>query len=398
MVGKTEEEHDLRLIALMKRARERGLVFNSTKCSIKQKSITFFGNTYSAVGISPDPAKIRDLQQMPSPQNREELQKFLGLMTYLGAFIPRLSAESYLLRDLLKDGTPFIWEENHQRVYERLKELISEESILAYYDTCKAVALEVDASMKGLGACIVQDGRPVMFASKTLTKTQSNYSNIEREMLAVMYGVERFHTYLYGRRFTIVTDHKPLEIICNKPVTAAPPRLQRMLLRIQGFDYEVKYRPGEEMTVPDTLSRLPSARNSDPITMDIRVDDFNLDLINFSDAKKGELRRETMKCPVLNALMETIHQGWPENIKQLPTALRSFWSYRESLGIEDGIIFKGKQVLIPTSMQDDILRQLHVGHQGIEKTRLLARETVYWPRINEDIKGMVERCSPCQEL
>ena len=98
----------------------------------------------------------------------------------------------------------------------------------------------------------MQEGRPVVYASKMLTKTQANYSNIEREMLALVHGVERFHTYLYRRQFKIITDHKPLEMICAKPIISAPPRLQRMLLKIQGYGYAVEYRPGKGMVLSDT--------------------------------------------------------------------------------------------------------------------------------------------------
>ena len=160
-------------------------------------------------------------------------------MTYLGSFIPNLSSLSYTLRDLLKENTQWTWDTHHQRAFERLKEAITEESQIAFYDTCKPVTLEADASMKGIGAALVEDKGPVAYASKSLTKTQANYSNIEREMLALVHGVERFHTYLYGRAFTIHSDHKPLEVICGKPISAAPPRLQRMLLKIQDYDYTV---------------------------------------------------------------------------------------------------------------------------------------------------------------
>ena len=161
-------------------------------------------------------------------------------------------------------------------------------------------------------------------------------------------SVECLHTYLYGRAFTIHSDHKPLEVICGKPISAAPPRLQRMLLKIQDYDYTVKYIPGAQMVISDTLSRLPNPTANEAVDLDIRVDAIELDLINFSPAKQEQLRTETRKCAVMNALAvrSNLSQGWPENIKQLPSAIQPFWSYRDTLGIEDGIIFKGRQVLI----------------------------------------------------
>ena len=110
--------------------------------------------------------------------------------------------------------------------------------------------------MKGLGACLLQDNKPAAFASKALTSVEARYANIERELLAVVYGCERFHTYLYGRSFTVESDHKPLESIHLENLIAAPPRLQRMLLRLQTYNLVIRYRPGKEMTVADALSRL----------------------------------------------------------------------------------------------------------------------------------------------
>ena len=152
------------------------------------------------------------------------------------------------------------------------------------------------------------------------------------------------------------------------------------------------------MVISDTLSRLPNPHATGPVDLDTRIDDISLDLINFSDGKKNPLlQAETRKCPTLNALSEVIYNGWPRNIKELPDSLRQYWTYRDVLGMENGVIFKGKQVVVPEPLQKDILYQLHEGHQGIEKTKLLARETVYWPRINDDISRLVNSCHSCQE-
>ena len=187
--GATQEEHDERLVALLEVANSSGLVFNSAKCTIKQKSISFFSNIYSAEGISPDPSKVQDIHEMPVPQDKEDLQCFLGLMTYMGCFFRNLSQRASILRDLLKKDVPFEWAEDHQVVFNELKVAITHEARMVYYDVKKPITLEVDASMKGLSAALVQEEKPVAFASKTLTKTQTNYSNIEREMLALVHVV-----------------------------------------------------------------------------------------------------------------------------------------------------------------------------------------------------------------
>lgn len=408
VMGRTEEEHDRNLIALMDRAVQKGLVFNSQKCLIKQKKIEFFGNIYSAEGVMPDPKKVRDIQQMPAPTNKEEVHTFLGMLTYLSQYISKFSDKTAVLRDLLKKDSLWCWDEVHQQAFEALKTQVTCESTLCYFDVNKPVTLEVDASMKGLGAAIIQENKPIAFGSKALTDTQSRYSNIEREMLAIVFGCERYHTLLYGKEFTVVTDHKPLVTICHKPIHSAPARLQRMLLRIQGYNFTIKYRPGAQMILADALSRLPSAENRGDVDLDLRIDDVTIQIesdklrdicmINFTADRRESIARETANDPALNALKEVIYAGWPDNIKELASQLRPYWAYRDELAIEGGVIFKGRQVVIPPPLRDGILAKLHQGHQGIEKTRRLCRESCYWPNINKDVEKICTSCQLCQEF
>jgi hypothetical protein len=145
----------------------------------------------------------------------------------MGPFIPNLSSITAPLREILKKKNTFEWIENYQRAFDKVKQAISEEITLNYFDSTKEIVLQVDASTKGLGAALIQEGKPVAFASKSLTDAQTRYANIEREMLAIVYGCERFHTYLFRRPVIVHTDHKPLESIHLKHLTSAPPRLQR---------------------------------------------------------------------------------------------------------------------------------------------------------------------------
>ena len=226
-------------------------------------------------------------------------------------------------------------------------------------------------------------------------------------MLAIVHGIQRYHTYLYGRLFKVITDHEPLVTICAKALHAAPPRLQRMLLKIQGYNFEIEYRPGDQMILADTLSRLPNPINNHDVDLDVRVDGLALAaeepqhvtiaLVNFPAAKQQLLKDETLRDPVLNALKEVIYNGWPDTVKELPSDLRAYLSFRDELAVEAGVISKGRQILVPPSMQKDILKQLHSGHKGVEKKRRLARESVYWVKINSDIENTCKSCESCQE-
>ena len=310
--GDTEAEHDKNLWNLLAEAEKSGLVFNSAKCVIKQDQIEYFGMVFGPGGMKPDERKVADLKAMPVPNSKAELQEFLGLITYLSPFIHNLSAHAEPIRKLLCKDVPFEWSPDHQHVYDHLKTLISIEACLKYYDTEAPTYLMTDASQRGLGAALLQpdrqqDGgytqelRPVAFVSKSLSKAQGNYANIEREMLAITYGIKRLHTYLYNRHFTVLSDHKPLEMICNKPLKVAPPRLQAMMLAIQDYDFKVKYIPGRDIGLADALSRLPNPENTDDIKLDIRIEH-----VKFTDSKLTAIRNSVANDPVLNELRDII--------------------------------------------------------------------------------------------
>ena len=179
--SKDDKDHDANLVNLFNVAQKEGLVFNSAKCAIKQESVTFFGGIFSAKGYSPDPGKIQGISDMPAPQTKQELQSFLGAVNYLQTFVLHLSHHTEPLRVLLKKENTFAWDQNANDSFQRIKGLL-ENSLLKplwYYDRNKPVILQCDASLKGLGACIIQDGKPIAFASKSLMDTKTRYANIK---------------------------------------------------------------------------------------------------------------------------------------------------------------------------------------------------------------------------
>ena len=261
---KDDRDHDTNIINLFNVAQKEGLMFNSKKCTIKQESVTFFGGVFSAEGYSPNPEKIQGISGMTPPQMKQELQSFLGAVNYLQTFIPHLSLNTEPLCALLKKENCFTWDENTNTCFQKTKSQLQKALLrpLRYYDRTKPVTLQCDASLMGLGTCIIQ-GQPIAFASKSLMDTETHYANIKRELLAIVYGCEKFHTYLYGRTFIVETDHKPLEMISLKNLTAVPAQLQRILLHLQQYDLIITYRPGKEMLLADALSRLPSRTNTE---------------------------------------------------------------------------------------------------------------------------------------
>ena len=341
-------------------------------------------------GVHPDPKKCDNIKEKPAPTNVKELQQFLGMVQYMSPFIPKLSTLTDPLRKLLGKEREWQWTKSHEKAFQDIKNAIHTEVTLSYYDPRKVTVLEVDSSMVGIGAALIQEGKPIAFASKSMTETEARYANIERELLAVVFALERFHTYIYGKPVIVQSDHKPLENIQHKNLAKAPPRLQRMLLRIQPYNCTIQYKPGKEMIFADYLSR-----NSPNTAPEIELDKI-VHQVSISEEKYKTLQEETAKDTTLNCLKSQIIQGWPEKVQDLPQAIKKYWTVRDYLSIEDGLILKNTAIIIPKSMQDYILLKLHEAHQGVEKCQLKARDNVFWIGMSKDIADKVKTCTICE--
>ena len=393
--GRDLSDHDANLRAVMERARETGLRFNADKCKIRCTEIPFFGNIISASGLKPDPQKIEAITNMDPSPSLADLQTFLGMVQFLSRFVPQLASLSACLWDLTKKDSEFQWGPEHQSAVDKVKQAVTSANSLKYFDSTKPVTIQVDASTRGLGATLFQDQGPIEYRSKLLTETEARYSNIEREMLAVVHGLEKFHYFAYGRHVTVETDHKPLESIFKKHISSAPPRIARMMLRIQKYDVEIKYVPGKDIPVADALSRVSPCPGDTIDGLDVSVHELHLHL-NATPTRINQIKEETAKDEVLLSLRAVITQGWPDTRSECPPHLHAYWNYRDELTVADGIILKGTRILVPKSLHADVLQQLHYAHQGAEKCKLRAKGSVFWANINHDIEEMVKRCAPCQ--
>ena len=172
------------------------------------------GHVLSADGLKPDVEKVKAVREMPVPSDKQCVQRFLGMMNYLQKFVPKLSEITTPLRDLIKSDTEFLWDEQvHGAALNEAKRIISSTPVLQYFNPSTEPVLQCDASMHGLGACLMQNGQPVAYASRSLTPTEVQYAQIEKELLAIVFGMEKFEAYLYGRKVLVETDHKSLEAI-----------------------------------------------------------------------------------------------------------------------------------------------------------------------------------------
>ena len=223
-----------------------------------------------------------------------------------------------------------------------------------------------------------------MFALRALTGAEKNYQNLERECLAMIWGMEKFHYFLYGKQFTLETNQKPLVSIYRKHMVEISPRIQRLVVR--SFPYQpfnIQYRRGkEDSTGRCALSRVsPTPVEEDGIQLPIVGVNLITSNIPVSSSEIDLIHGETAKDPTLNLLRHYIHMGWPVDRRMLPHKIHTFWNYREDLSMENGLITKGARLMIPSTLRRKVLEQIHEGHLGIEKCMLKARDSVFWPGI-----------------
>ena len=391
--GETLSEHNMRLRRVLERADKQGLKLKRDKAKVALTEVNYVGHILSAEGLKVDRSKVDAIVSMPEPESVEDVKRFLGMVNYIAKFVPNLSSKTEPMRKLLEKDIAWHWHEQQQESFALVKEAICEATCLQYYDPDKPVVLSVDACSTGLGACLRQDDRPVAYGSRTLNKPERNYAQIEKEMLAIAFGCTRFHQYLYGReKVHVETDHKPLEFLFKKPIVEAPPRIQRMMLKVQRYDLDVHYRAGKELLVADTLSR---ATTLPPDDTEDQFEVFLMEDLPISSSRLDDIKMATKEDRTLQIVAEYIQNGWPKDRSQVRPEAAPFWQQRHQLTMCNALMMRGSRIVVPASRQKFMLDQVHVGHQGQERCKRRAREVMFWPGMSNHIENMVEDCEPC---
>lgn len=321
--------------------------------------MTYLGHEISGEGIRPNKEKVRALVEAPSPENFTQLRSYLGLINYYSRFIPNLAHELIELYRLTRKNTDFIWSEKCQCAFERSKELLLSNDLLVHYDQARPIVIHCDASPYGLGAILshVIDGqdRPVLFISCTLTTAQQNYAQLHREALAIVFAVKKFHKYIFGKKFTIYSDHRPLQDIFNekKSMPIAAERLQRWAIFLAMYQYKIEYKKGSRLGNADALSRLPLKMENDIETQNVHAfgESPPVDMIQVAEHTRND--------KVLYKVMKQSSEGWKW---PMPAEKKPFYNKREMLGVENECIFYGNRVLIPNTLKTKILILLHETH------------------------------------
>ena len=347
------------------------------------------GHRISKDGLSIDPSKVSSMRGMEEPCSLETLSRFLGMVNYLAKFLPNITELMNPLLNLLKKDVPWNWSSSQQKSFDSVKEAIMTAPVLAYYDPGKPLTLEDDACEYGIGSALLQGGKPIAFASRSLSDSERRYAQIEKEMLAVTYGLEKFHHYTFGRQVFVVTDHKPLVSISNKPLSKAPKRLQTLLMIAQRYTFELRWSPGTEIPVADVLSRAPVQNPSEEELIHCVTDN------GLRDERLQQIRDATATDQSLTILGEIILKGWPNQKDGVPMEALPYFNYRDELTIQDGIVYRGDRIVVPKALRKDMKNRVHAGHLGINSCLRRARDLIYWPGMSAEIRQHVETCGTC---
>ena len=405
IIGGNKQEHDKALKEVCQALSDNGITLNPDKCIFNANQVTFMGLVFSKEGIRPDPKHIKNLREANPPANMSELRSFLGMSGYSMRFIQNFAQIAHPLRMLAKDNK-WNWTDDCQKAFETLKESLSEHTLLCHYQPEYETEIVVDASLTGLGAVMVQRNQTsdpfhvVAYKSRALKDAETRYSTTEREALAIRWGVKKLRHLLLGApKFKVITDHKPLTYMFNKTHGELPPRIERCVMDIQEFDYEVTHRPGKEC-IADFMSRKHSDRQG---TSPVKVQESQTKNIVQSEICQAihvesaitikEVQQATAEWDLTMKIKKMISER-PKSCKD--PELSPYFRVIDELTIIDGMICKNKKILIPPSLQKRAIRLSHRMHQGISKTKAFARSFCWFPGIDQMIENKIRTCLQCQ--
>ena len=399
--GRTPDEHDRNLRTVLQRLMDMGLRLRKEKCNFRQTSCTYLGHVIDAEGIHPTNDKLIAIEKAPVPKNVQELRSYLGLVHYYHKFLHNVSCLLAPLHALTHVDAEWKWTATHQKAFEDSKALLASSKVLVHYDSKLPIIVSCDASPYGVGSVLshrLPDGsdKPVAFASRTLSSAEKNYGQLEKEALALVYGITRFHKYLCGRQFVLQTDHKPLVGLLKSDRMISPMasgRIQRWALTLSNYEYTLEYTPGSRISHADCMSRLPKPNAPDQVPVPQEVI-LALSIMDESPITSQQIEKWTSTDPVLSQVRRFVEQGWPD---QAPPELASYHQRKDELSLQQGVLFWGARVIIPPKGRDALLCELHDTHPGIVKMKALARSYMWWPGQDQEIERHVNDCNVCQQ-
>ena len=333
--------------------------------------------------------------------------KWLGDLSQLCGKFSQLIGHTQEPSQLLSTRQSWTWGPDQESAFSRIQKELSQPTVLALYDPSAPTKVSADASSFGLGAVLLQQleaqWRPVAYASRSMTETERRYAQIEKEALAVTWACEKFSNYILGREFQIESDHKPLiPLLTSKALDNLPPRVLRFRLRLARYSYTAQHVPGKLLFTADTLSRAPIVATStssecDSLELQSEVENFAEGVIGTlpaTEKRLDEYRQAQLQDPICSQVLQYCQSNWPEK-HNITGNIRPYWKVRASLSICNKLLLYNNRIVVPLSLQDITMQRLHDGHQGIQRCRLRAKTSVWWPGIAQQIEQMIHQCQTC---
>uniref|UniRef100_A0A1I7V4V8 RNA-directed DNA polymerase n=1 Tax=Caenorhabditis tropicalis TaxID=1561998 RepID=A0A1I7V4V8_9PELO len=407
VVGRTEREHNDNLVKLFERISEYGFRVKLEKCKFLEKKIKFLGFIIDKDGRRPDEAKVQPIKGMSDPKNQKELRSFMGMITYYSAFIPSMKSLRGPLDKLLMKDVDWKWTKKEADAFQELKDILSSDLNLTHFNAKIPIVVAADACDYGIGAVISHrfpDGteKPIAHAARSLNSAEKNYSQIEKEGLGLIFAVKRFHKYLFGRKFLLRTDHKPLLSIFGSK-KGIPVHSQNRLVRwttiLLAYNFDIEYVKTDDFGQADALSRMiqkTPTENEDIVIAQVEADveETLHSAIRRLPIQVKDIQEETQKSKTLKKVMEYVSRGvWPKKVEE---NMKKFYSMKLSLSVVQNCLMMSERVVIPQTLQKAVLKQLHEGHPGMVRMKQLARSFVYWPGMDDDVGKVVAACTTCQ--
>ncbi|XP_060541499.1 uncharacterized protein LOC117675782 [Pantherophis guttatus] len=352
-----------------------------------------------ATGIHPTPSKVAAIKNAAVPTCKADLQAFLGLLNFYSVFLPHKATLVEPLHRLLDKNTPWSWGEAENRSFRAVQDLLTSSAVLVQYSSHLPLVITADASPFGIGAVLSHrfpNGieAPIAYYSRTLSSTERKYSQLDREALAAVASVKKFHDYIYGRHFDLVTDHKPLLGLLagdHQTPLILSPRMSRWTEFLAAYNYTLRYRPGKEIAHADALSRCPlplPVEDPAPTSSVLLVEELPIPL------SATDVAAHSAVDPLLAQVLDWVARGWP--LGQVAEQFKPFRLRQHELSVLRGCLLWGHRVVIPPKLRNSILECLHEAHPGIIRMKGLSRSYVWWPGIDQDITDWVAKCQTCQ--
>ena len=368
---------------------------NKKECEFLKHEIKFLGHIVGDTVASADPGKVEAITDMPRPTTVSQLRSFLSSISLLQQYTPNMASILEPFHKLNRRNTKWTWNTEHEAAFRKAKSVICSSPCLTLYRTEAEHKLAVDGSPSASGAVLLQkEGEnwlPVYYCSKVFSEVEQRYAQIEREALAIYNGLTKCHNYVYGKRITVVTDHKALLRVFNKQATSI--RLQGIVYRCADYDFELIFHPGP-VNIADALSRLHKSASSNDSEIEFEI---KVSLVQLCGANAfTTVRTATLADKDLQILTEAIRDEWKKPIYK--RNLTAWCRFRDELTKLEDVIIKNGALIIPGSLRQDILAKAHSTHQGIVRTKQYLRNAVYWPGMSSEIEEMCKEYRICRQL